>query len=167
MLRRLLVAASLAAVPLAVAIPAASARTTSVGIERFNATNAISPNGPTGGPAGPVTASGVINDQGTDVVVSDNEDQFVFPDGTLTVFHAARNNVDHFDANACTDTFTEHGIYVFGNGTGVWAGYSGSGRYVARGTITNACGDTASGTVTISARGPINPPQQQTGPPTD
>ena len=40
------------------------------------------------GPGGTVVASGAINATGEDVAISDTEDQFVFPDGTLTIVHA-------------------------------------------------------------------------------
>src|SRR5690349_3685756 len=51
---------------------------------------------------GTVVASGAINATGDDVVVSDTEDQFVFPDGTLTVFHAPVRTKEHFDEEQCT-----------------------------------------------------------------
>jgi hypothetical protein len=45
---------------------------------------------------------------------------------------------------------------VFGNGTGEWANYNGSGRYTVTGHAVNTCDGAPVGTVTIRARGPIN-----------
>ena len=111
-----------------------------------------------GSGGGPVDASGLINDQGQDVVVTDTEDTFVFPDGQITVFHSPRHTHQGFKQKngVCTFSFTERGSYVFGNGTGVWAGYNGSGNYVVKGSGTGLCDSQESfGSVTISASGPI------------
>ena len=130
---------------------AASAAPTKVGTETFNFTADINAQG------GPVTASGVINDTGTDIVVSDTEDTFDFgANGQITVFHSPRHSRDHFNEKKCSFSFTEKGTYVFGNGTGEWANYNGSGKYVARGHAVNACNGTPVGTITITATGPIN-----------
>jgi hypothetical protein len=34
----------------------------------------------------------------------------------------------------CSASYTEKGTYVFGNGTGEWAQYKGSGKYTGRST---------------------------------
>ena len=102
-------------------------------------------------------ARGVINDTGTDIVVSDTEDTFDFgANGQVTIFHSAVRSTDHFSQKKCTFSFREKGTYVFGNGTGEWAGYSGSGTYVAQGSAVDACGNSPVGTLTISASGGIN-----------
>jgi hypothetical protein len=111
-------------------------------------------------PGGPVLATGLINDQGQDIVVSDTQDTFVFPDGQITVFHSPRHSHDRFKQKngLCTFNFTERGTYVFGNGTGAWAGYNGSGSYVAQGSGTSLCNEPPVGSLTIRASGPINAP---------
>ena len=154
-LRKILVPVAMGAIGIATLAGPASAKPTNAGTESFSFTTDINNEG-----GGPVTASGVINDQGTDVVVSDSEDTFVFPDGQITVFHSPRHSNDKFSEKKCTFSFTERGTYVFGNGTGAWEGYTGSGRYTVRGSATNACGPAPIGTVTINASGPINPPPQ-------
>jgi hypothetical protein len=54
-----------------------------VGVESFSLTSDINNEG------GPVIASGVINDTGQDIVVSDTEDTFDFgARGRITVFHS-------------------------------------------------------------------------------
>ena len=129
----------------------ASAEPTKTGIETFTFTSDFTEGG------GPVTASGVINDTGMDVVVTDTEDTFDFgANGHTTVFHSPLKQRDQFNEETCTFHFVEEGVYVFGNGTGEWANYNGSGRYRAEGQATNACGATPEGTITITAKGPIN-----------
>jgi hypothetical protein len=99
----------------------------------------------------------VINLTGTDIVVSDTEDTFDFgAHGKITVFHSPVRARDHFNEKKCSFSFTEKGTYVFGNGTGDWAGYNGSGKYTVEGHAVNACNGTPVGSVTIDARGPIN-----------
>jgi len=119
----------------------------------FTLTNDVNGNG------GPVVASGAINASGQDVVVSDTQDTFTFPDGSLTVFHAPVRSKDHFNEQKCTDTLRETGRYVIASGTGQYEGYSGSGEYLATGRIENACeNQTPTGTINVTARGSINIP---------
>jgi hypothetical protein len=152
-LRHLLISASIAAVGTTVVAGPVSAAPTRVGIESFSFTDDINNTG-----GGTVVAKGVINATGTDIVVSPTEDTFDFgARGQITVFHSPLHSTSHFDEKRCTFRFTETGNYVFGNGTGDWANYSGSGRYRATGSATNACGDQPVGTVTITASGPISP----------
>ena len=75
--------------------------------QNFTLTSDISEEG-----GGTVVASGAINATGEDVVISDTEDLFVFPDGTLTVFHAPERTSEHFNERRCTVTFRETGTYV-------------------------------------------------------
>ncbi len=137
---------------LVLALPtAALAAPTKVGTETFISTQDINT------PGGPVVASGVINDTGTDQVVSDTEDIFDFgANGQVTVFHSPRHQNQRVNQKKCSFTFTEKGTYVFGNGTGEWANYNGSGKYTASGRAVNACNGTPVGTLTIDAHGPIN-----------
>ena len=69
-------------------------------------------------PGGTVVASGAINATGEDVAISDTVDQFVFPDGTLTIVHARVRGKEDFNPNTCTGTFRETGDYVISEGTG-------------------------------------------------
>jgi hypothetical protein len=129
----------------------ASAEPTKVGFESFTLTADINAEG------GPVTASGLINDTGVDIVVTDTEDTFNFgANGQITVFHSPLHQREHFNEETCTFRFIDEGVYVFGNGTGEWAGYNGSGRYRVEGQATNACDGPGVGTFTITAKGPIN-----------
>ena len=107
---------------------------------------------------GPVVASGAINATGEDVVISDTEDQFVFPDGTLTVIHAPVRGKEHFNDKKCTGSFRETGTYVISEGTGLYEGVTGSGRYRAVGRFQDGCQEVPTGTFTITARGSINLP---------
>jgi hypothetical protein len=107
---------------------------------------------------GTVVASGAINASGEDVVISDTEDQFVFPDGTLTVIHAPVRAKEHFNDKKCTGSFREAGTYVISEGTGQYEGVTGSGNYRVVGRIEGGCEGVPTGTVTITARGSINLP---------
>ena len=157
-LRHVLISAAVVTAGVATVGGQASAAPTRVGTEMFISVQNITDNG-----GGPVTASGVINDTGTDIVVSDNEDTFDFgANGHITVFHSARSSHEHLNKHTCVFTFTERGTYVFGNGTGEWAGYNGSGRYTVEGRVTDACeGGSFTGTLTIRASGPINHPTDE------
>jgi hypothetical protein len=106
---------------------------------------------------GTVVASGAINATGQDIA-GDTVDQFVFPDGTLTVAHAPVHYNEHFNAKKCTLTFHETGNYVISSGTGAYEGVSGSGRYRAVGNFEDACGDSPTGSYTVTARGTVNLP---------
>src|SRR6476659_4305772 len=109
-LRHIVMAVSIAASGVVVLEGQASAAPTRVGTEAFTLTADINAQG------GPVTASGVINLTGTDIVVSDTEDTFDFgANGQITVFHSPMRSRDHFNEKRCTATFVEKGTYVFGN----------------------------------------------------
>lgn len=144
------IASALGLVTLASSVSAAPTR---VGIQQFALTSSITEEG-----GGTVVASGFFNETGHDIVVNDTEDTFVFPSGQITVNHSALRSHDKFDEKKCTFSFTEEGVYVFGGGTGTWAGYNGSGTYTVKVSGTNACTGPPVGTVTITAKGPINPP---------
>ena len=105
---------------------------------------------------GTVVATGAINATGVDVVITDTEDQFVFPDGTLTVVHASVRGKGHFNQKQCTGTFHEEGTYVISEGIGLYEGVTGSGTYRVAGRIQDGCSDPQIGTLTITARGSIN-----------
>jgi hypothetical protein len=120
--------------------------------QNFSLTNDISQEG------GTVVASGAINATGEDIVISDTEDQFVFPDGTLTIIHAPVRSKDHFNDKKCTGRFHEAGTYVISAGTDQYEGVTGSGSYRAAGSFENACQEIPTGTFSIRARGSINLP---------
>ena len=107
---------------------------------------------------GTVVASGAINATGQDVVISDTQDQFVFPDGTLTIFHAPVRSRDRFNDKTCTGKIRETGTYVISAGTDQYEGASGSGNYRVVGRIQNGCEGVPTGSFTITARGSINLP---------
>jgi hypothetical protein len=107
---------------------------------------------------GTVVASGAINATGEDVVISDTEDQFVFPDGTLTIIHAPVRGKDHFNDKKCSGMFRERGTYVISAGTGQYEGVTGSGTYRVVGRFHGDCQGPPIGTFTITARGSINLP---------
>jgi hypothetical protein len=150
-LRHLVLTASLAVAGVGIAAGSVAAAPTKAGIESFTATQSFTSEG------GPVTASGVINATGTDVVVSPTEDLFDFgAAGTITVLHSPIASAVQFNEHTCTVMIHETGRYTFGNGTGAFADYSGSGTYRVSGTGTDACSETGPvGTISISAKGPI------------
>jgi len=82
---------------------------------------------------GSVWATGPIAGAGTDVVLGQNQDRFVFKGGSVLVNHQATGGSDHFNPITCTVTFTETGVYQLASGTGAYAGVSGGGTYSARG----------------------------------
>jgi hypothetical protein len=110
-------------------------------------------------PGGTVVASGAINAVGEDVVISDTEDQFVFPDGTLTIIHAPVRSKEHFNDKNCKFSFKESGTYVISEGTGQYEGVTGSGTYRVAGRFQSDCVSEPTGSFTITARGSINLPE--------
>ena len=109
-------------------------------------------------PGGTVVASGAINAVGEDVVISDTEDLFVFPDGALTIVHAAVRSKDHFNEHTCAGWFKEAGTYVISEGTDQYEGVTGSGTYRVTGRIQSDCVSEPTGSFTIKAKGSINLP---------
>lgn len=120
--------------------------------QNFSLTSDISQEG------GTVVASGAINATGEDIVISDTEDQFVFPDGTLTIIHAPVRSKDHFNDKKCTGRFHEAGTYVISAGTDQYEGVTGSGSYRVVGSFENGCQEIPTGSFSIRARGSINLP---------
>ena len=150
-LRHVLVASVIAVV--AVVGFQSAASSAPVTKQNFTLTSDVSEEG-----GGTVVASGAINATGEDVVISDTEDQFVFPDGTLTVIHAPVRGKEHFNEKKCTGSFRETGTYVISEGTGEYEGVTGSGDYRVVGRFEDGCGENPTGTLTITARGSINLP---------
>jgi hypothetical protein len=81
--------------------------------------------------AGTVIASGAISGVGQDIETSDTTDQFVFPQGTLTVDHPTTSENDTFDPVTCIGRATFSGTYTF-TGSGGLAGATGAGTYSGR-----------------------------------
>jgi hypothetical protein len=81
-----------------------------------------------------VVATGPIHAKGTDTVVSETEDTFTFPDGTLSVTHTVNEDSveDTVDAVTCYFTHTERGTYTVTGGTGAYADAHGDGHYSVR-----------------------------------
>jgi hypothetical protein len=152
-IRHLVVAATVAAV--GVVGMQGTASSAPVTKQNFTINSDISEEG-----GGTVVASGAINATGDDVVISDTEDQFVFPDGTLTIIHVPVRANEHFNDKKCTGSFREAGNYVISEGTGAYEGVTGSGDYRVVGRIENGCADIPTGTLTVTARGSINLAEQ-------
>jgi hypothetical protein len=150
-IRRVLVPLAVVGVSLLTVHDAASAAP--VTKQNFTLTSDINEEG------GTIVASGAINATGQDVVINDTEDRFVFPAGTLTVAHAPLRDREHFNDKQCTGSVRETGRYVITEGSGAYAGVSGSGTYTVVARFQGDCqGGAPTGTVTISARGTINLP---------
>jgi hypothetical protein len=105
-----------------------------------------------------VLGFGPIHAKGVDHVVSDTEDVFQFPAGTLSVTHTPKKSHDFSDPVTCLFTFSERGIYQITGGTGAYAGVSGHGNYRVAATGIG-CDQNAAPqvfTVTINAKGPLH-----------
>jgi hypothetical protein len=82
-----------------------------------------------------VVAAGPISAVGTDVQVGRHRDDFVFPDGTLTIRHETLTHSEKLDARTCVYSFSETGTYVIAKGTGAYGHVTGSGRFKVSGVI--------------------------------
>jgi hypothetical protein len=117
-----------------------------------------------GGGGGTVYAAGPISGTGSDVVINDNTDRFVFTGGSVTVTHQTTNSSDSFDPRSCRGTHRETGNYQIAGGTGKYAGASGNGTYSLwasfRSTRTaSGCSHGGeSGTGVVTARGTTSLP---------
>jgi hypothetical protein len=104
-----------------------------------------------------VVAAGPIAATGTDTVLGTHRDNFVFPDGTITIRHEPLTRSQKFDARSCTFTYTETGTYDLTRGTGSYTHVTGSGTYkvFAVGTGCDPKAPPTSFVQTIQAHGPI------------
>ena len=104
-----------------------------------------------------VVAAGPISAVGTDTVLGRHRDNFVFPDGTVTIRHEPLTHTQKFDRRTCTFTFTETGTYSLTHGTGAYAHVTGYGHYkvFAVGTGCDPSKPPTSFILTIQAHGPI------------
>jgi hypothetical protein len=116
-------AAAAAAVISGAGLAAASTHTGVGGTENFQlmTTSATSP-------TSSIIASGVFTAPGVDHQGS-KVDTVDFPGGTVQIAHSNGTGTQHFDAKTCLMTITRHGTYKLLNGTGKYAGISGSGNY--------------------------------------
>ncbi len=103
-------------------------------------------------------ANGPIHAAGTDVVINNSRDRFVFPKGNVIITHHPETSNNTFDPTTCLSTFTERGTYKLVGGSGAYAHVSGHGTYVAQGYFVG-CDQNSPPTVvtfTIKAHGPIS-----------
>ena len=148
---RLRVLLSLAAIVVVGAIGTGTAGASSTSTQYFTAVQ-TSADGPT-----TVVAAGPISATGTDIVVTNHKDHFVFPQGTLIVKHEATSSRESFDPETCVLTFSERGKYTIVRGSDAYRGVSGSGRYKAFGFV-EGCDPNQPPTsvaVVILAHGPL------------
>jgi hypothetical protein len=75
-----------------------------------------------------IVASGVIHGQAQDRPVTNTQDHFVFPDGSLTVNHNSTSQHQGPQVG-CVFWYRENGTYQLGGGTGAYTGASGGGTY--------------------------------------
>jgi hypothetical protein len=84
---------------------------------------------PSDGAAPTVLGWGPIHAKGTDRMISDTKDEFVFPRGSIFVTHHPEGSGQSSDRATCTFRFNEHGTYRVTGGTGAYAEAAGHGRY--------------------------------------
>ncbi len=128
------------------------------------------------GETGKVFAAGVINGAGTDVELSSTDnpdgsssgvDQFVFPQGTLTVTHFENPGEFSFNPRSCVGRFSFTGTFTVTGGTGAYAGATGSGTdvgsgvFVAKRNPDGSCSEEeAFSNVVVRATGTLSVPDQ-------
>jgi hypothetical protein len=78
---------------------------------------------------GTVVGFGPIHAKGTDKVINDRTDRFVFPKGSVKIRHKRGGGSDHFDKRTCYGTFSEHGTWTAVGGTGSYSRVAGGGTY--------------------------------------
>jgi hypothetical protein len=126
-MRKILASAATAAAAAAViggaGLAAASTHTGVSGTEHFQlmTTSATSP-------TSSLIASGVFTAPGVDHQ-GNKVDTVDFPGGSLKIAHSNGTGTQHFDPKTCLMTITRHGTYKLLDGTGKYAGISGSGTY--------------------------------------
>jgi hypothetical protein len=112
----------------------------------------------------PVAAYGAFNAGGVDTQGNGNVDTFTFPGGSFVVKHKATHDHSRFSKRNCAGTERQRGTYKISEGTGKYAGISGSGHFrlrvliVARHTSHGCSGKPVAVQVIIRARGPVTLP---------
>lgn len=119
----------------------ADSRPTSVAAERFLLVLAGVP-----GSSGTVIATGAITDTGTITPADGDVETFTFPDGTLRLTTSTTTQVELPRPPLCVTRFTSTGTWQVLDGTGRFAGASGSGRSTDSGAtigpaLDGACTD--------------------------
>ncbi len=153
--RQSVVAISIVLLGVFLVVPSSATAGESDGVQRFLL---LSTDPSQEGTPETVLAFGPIHAKGTDVVLSDTQDTFVFPDGTLAVTHEPKKSSESFDEVTCLFTFWERGSYWITGGTGAYAGASGRGNYTVMGQGVG-CDPNAPPevfTLRIDAKGPIH-----------
>jgi hypothetical protein len=148
---------ALAAIVLTVAIPAhAHAAVTGTEYIQEMSTSPTSP-------VSQVVAYGAFTATGTDTQVGRAPDHFQFPGGTFVATWKPSSVHNHLDPGTCVSTVVIDVVYKLGQGTGQFAGITGSGHAtttivsLAARTASGACSqtdDTAQQTL-IEASGPV------------
>jgi hypothetical protein len=112
----------------------------------------------------PVAAYGAFNASGTDTQGKGNTDTFTFPGGSFVVKHKVTHDRQHFSTRTCSGTEHQRGVYKIGDGTGKYAGISGSGHFrfrlliVASHTSHGCSHRPVAVQVVIRAHGPVTLP---------
>ena len=104
-----------------------------------------------------VIATGPVHARGTDLVISDTKDKFVFANGALIVLHQAKHSKDTFDPVTCYGTHSESGTYQVARGTGAYTGAHGRGTYTVKAEFVG-CSETQPPdllSLRIDASGPL------------
>jgi hypothetical protein len=126
--RKLLLAATAAAVITATGVTAAGASPAShqsaVGTEYIQVMSAST----TPGPASAI-ARGVFTAAGQARVSEARTGTIVFPGGTIVLNHRAAHGSSHFYPAGCLSVISQSGSYQIVRGTGRYAGISGHGSY--------------------------------------
>ncbi|HTK92709.1 MAG TPA: hypothetical protein VL948_20920, partial [Verrucomicrobiae bacterium] len=78
-----------------------------------------------GGDSQTVVATGAFFGTGQSFPIDEDNDLFVFADGTFHVNHPQTGGHDSFNDVACIGTSTFSGTYSLSQGTGAYAGISG------------------------------------------
>ena len=75
-----------------------------------------------------VIASGAFTAGGVGTAGAHNTETLTFANGSVKLVHKKISGSQHFDPATCLLTGTETDSYTLGNGTGAYAGISGSGK---------------------------------------
>jgi hypothetical protein len=112
----------------------------------------------------PLVAYGAFNAGGVDTQLGHRTDLFKFPGGSFLIKHKVTRSRQHFSKTACAGTERQRGTYRISDGTGKYAGISGSGHFrlsvllVARHTSHGCSRKPVAAQVIIQARGPVTLP---------
>ncbi len=110
-----------------------------------------------------VIASGTVFAVGESIPIDEDHDRFVFPNGSFLVTHPETSNDERFNEVACLGTATFAGTYTLSQGTGAYAGISGSGTYSGKAIFVadrtpTGCSEEGSAWFFVSAPGSVTLP---------